>query len=156
MAVPTMRQARYAKVAGRNIGDGSYRKVYKTPRGKWVFKVNRTDDEYGRRYGNEGEYKTYLKLKDSNILPDGVKLPEMHLLSDGTLAAEYVKGEHPKNWCSPDYHGSWGSDCDGTGDCWANKFKDGGFPVKDMHPENVIVTEDGTVYIIDLGHGTTR
>lgn len=148
--VPNVRTARYALKKGRMIGAGAYRKVYKSKRGQWVYKVDKTDC-YGK-HGNAEEYETYLILKASQ-LPPGVKIPEMHLLPNGVLAAEYIDGVQPKNWCSPDYHGSNCSEhFDKTSSCWARKFVNSPIFFADLHNGNVVVKGD-VVYVIDLGHG---
>ena len=146
--LPTVRKAAYAIKRGNKIGEGAYRAVYKTKSGKWVYKVN---TGYGTGIGSNGsEYATYVSVKNSVKLPDGVKLPEMHMVGE-YIAAEYVDGEHPTNWCSPGPYGFHDNGCPGVDTCWAAKVND--VKINDLHPYNVMVTKDGTVYIIDLGHG---
>lgn len=145
---PTLRKAMYAVHHGKMIGEGAYRVVFRTRSGKWVYKVNSTTERVG---GNFTEWKTYNRLLNSNILPVGVKLPEMHYLNGGILAAEYIKGRHPEVECYPEYHDE--DLCPGKDLCWAEKIK--GVPISDLHFENVLITDDGTIYIIDLGFGFT-
>ena len=148
--VPSVRTARYALKKGRIIGSGAYRKVYKSQRGKWVYKIDK-DDTYGN-HGNAEEYETYKILK-TRQLPPGVKLPEMHMLPNGVLAAEYVDGVQPNSWCSPDYHGSNCSEYrDKDNTCWARRFANSPIFFADLHNGNVVIKDD-VVYVIDLGHG---
>lgn len=148
--VPSVRTARYALKKGKVIGSGAYRRVYKSKRGKWVYKVDKTD-VYGN-HGNTEEYATYQLLK-TRQLPPGVKIPEMHMLPNGVLAAEYIDGVQPKNWCSPDYHGSNCSERYSPDEaCWARSFVNSPIYFADLHNGNVVV-KDGVVYVIDLGHG---
>jgi hypothetical protein len=148
---PSFKHARKAITDGKLIGAGSYRKVYGTDHGKWVYKVN---TQTGYMGSNASEYDTYLRRKESEM-PDGVKLPEMHLLEGNILAAERIKGVHPKNWCELGYHpdgtDDYSAPCPGLDKCWAERTKHLGF--RDLHPFNVIETPKGDVYIIDLGHG---
>jgi hypothetical protein len=147
--------ARRIITSGIKIGEGSCRKVYATKYGKWAVKVNIYRKVYG---GNTTEYNTYLDFKNKP-LPEGVKIPEMHLLKDGILVVERIKGKHPTNWCENDFHVEavsgdeyeYSTECPGLDKCWAEKTKD--VKIKDLHPYNVKVLRDGTVYIIDLGHG---
>lgn len=153
-AKPNVRTARYALKAGRMFASGSYRKVYKTVKAKWVYKVDREDTF--DQHGNREEYQTYLSMKDLT-LPEGVKIPEMHLLNNGVLAAEYIQGETPPNWCSSDYHASNCTERNhNPRPCWARKFAGMDITVKDLHNGNVVVTENGDVYIVDLGHGLIK
>lgn len=152
--LPTQRKARYAVKFGRKIGEGSYRTVYKTIRSRWVYKED-IHGSYGS-HGNREEFEAYTSLSNNNRLPNGVKLPEMHMVGN-YLAAEYIKGKHPANWCTPsryrDYKADHYSNCPGEKECWATKCN--GVPVNDLHNENVIITADGTIYIVDVGHGET-
>lgn len=152
--LPTQRKARYAVKYGRKVGSGSYRTVYRTSRSRWVYKVD-NESTWGE-HGNREEYEAYISLRNNNRLPEGVKLPEMHLVGR-YLAAEFIEGKHPTSWCTPsrykDYSPDHYENCSGA-DCWATKCN--GTPINDLHKDNVIVTDDGTVYIIDIGHGETR
>lgn len=148
---PTVKTAEYALDKGEIIGSGAYRYVYKTKRSKWVYKVNKANS-WGS-HGNKEEYETYLSVKRKGSLPPGVKMPEMHLLENGVLAAEYIKGKHPQSSCSPRYH-DFDNNCSellGQGECWARKFAD--VNLYDIHCYNVIIGDDGYIYVIDLGHG---
>ncbi len=145
--VPTLRKARNAKRIGKMVGSGCFRKVFRTGSSKWAYKFDKSEGSTGNG-SNYSEYQTYLAIKDSGRLPESVRLPEMHLLEGNILAVEYVKGKHPDNWCDPDYHVSR---CPGKDKCWAGRFQRS--PIRDMHNQNVILTKDGTLYLIDLGHG---
>lgn len=155
--VPTLERAKEIIKNGLLIGEGSYRRVYATKYGKWAVKVNIFRRHYG---GNAAEYDTYLDLK-SKQMPEGIKIPEMHLLRGGILVVERVKGRHPTNWCEGSYHVTdnrgvfhYSTVCPGLDRCWAEKTK--ASKIQDLCPQNVKVLRDGTVYIIDLGHGTQR
>lgn len=151
--VPTVRMSLMAKSRGEKIGPPSaYRDVFKCKTSRFVYKFpgGRYYDAIG---ANEREYATYLKILSSMILPQGVKVPEMHLLENGALAAEYIDGRHPDyNGCSGSGHESYR--CKGEDRCWATKVILLG--LRDMHYQNVIVTEDGTVYLIDLDGGFAK
>ena len=145
--LPTLRKARYAKERGKVLGDGSYRIVYRTRGSKWVYKFNLdANSELGN---NVHEWKTYQQYKSMD-LPGGVKLPEMHYLNGGIIAAEYIDGKHPENACYRDWHSE---ECPGITECWSEKVKH--VPVSDIHHQNVLITNSGDIYLIDLGHGDT-
>lgn len=144
---PNLSRAIHAISFGNMIGEGSYRRVFRTPRGKWVYKVDYS--EGARRIGsNAYEWKTYQKFFNSETLPANVRIPEMHYISGGIIAAEYIKGIEPENDCYRDYHVDL---CPGVDKCWAEVVKNVG--IADIHYQNVLITKDGTIYIIDLGHG---
>jgi hypothetical protein len=143
--IPTLRKARYAIEKGTLIGEGSYRKVYRTRRGKWVYKVNIGGKGVG---SNRWEWNTYQDYHDNLNLPENVRIPQMHYLPNGIIAAEYVNGKEPNNDCYRDYHVS---SCPGVDVCWAEKVKN--VPISDIHYQNVLITDGGLIYIIDLGHG---
>ncbi len=145
--LPTLRKARYAAQHGRVVGEGAYRIVYRSKRGKWVYKFNlRPSKKLG---SNAEEWKTYLKHKDTE-LPKGVYFPEMYMLNGGIIAAQFIKGRHPENECYRDYHTD---DCPGIDKCWAERIKY--VKVSDVHYANVLITKDGDIYLVDLGHGET-
>lgn len=142
---PTRSSVRYALQYGIKIGEGLYREVYKTKRGKWVYKI---DFDPSNSCGNADEYEAYLKVK---ALPEleGVRVPEMHYI-DGVLVAEYIEGYHPDYSCYTDFHVP---ECTDHKGCWINKITGWAARIADLHSENVKITDDGTVYIIDLGFG---
>jgi predicted Ser/Thr protein kinase len=149
--VPTVRMAKIARSRGSIIGPASvFRLVYKCKTSKYVFKFLRGDTNRSRRTANAREYAVYTILKETVTLPDGVKLPEMYLLADGTLAAEYIDGYHP-NESTCDGYGHSRKKCPGLDSCWATKVLEVG--LRDIHHQNVLITDDGTVYIIDLDGG---
>ncbi len=153
---PTVRKAHYAMTHGKIIGEGSYRRVFRTRGSRWVYKVNMTTHRIG---SNDLEWRTYLKYANSVTLPEGVKIPEMHYLNGGIIASEYIEGVHPENECYKDWHLTKGTPdfdgpfCPGVDKCWAEKIK--GIEISDLHYENVLVANDGTIYLIDLGHGSS-
>ena len=143
---PTKNTVRYVKTVGVKIGEGVYRKVFKTSRGKWVVKVDKCPT--ANNGTNRHEYEAYLRLKEMN-LPEGVKLPAMYLI-DGHIVAEFIKGEHPKSCCTGDWHSSY---CEDVKTCYSNRFLGWNVEVRDMHTENMMIGEDGNVYLIDIGFG---
>lgn len=144
--LPTERKAMYAIYHGKVVGEGSYRKVFRTGRSRWVYKVDTTRESVG---SNSYEWQTYLEYCNAK-LAKGVKIPEMHLIDGNIIACEYIKGKHPKNECYRDYHVE---ECPGEDNCWAEKVKN--IKIADIHFQNVLISKDGTIYIIDLGHGET-
>lgn len=142
--LPTLRKAKYAITHGRMIGKGSYRKVFRTQRSRWVYKVNQFPNIHIG--SNAEEWRTYQKFS-SIELPEGVKIPEMHYLPGGIIAAEYVKGVSAPTDCYRDYHDE---DCENPEICWAERLKN--VQISDIACDNVVIQGD-VIYIIDLGHG---
>lgn len=143
---PTVRKAMYAIQHGELIGQGSYRKVFRTSRGKWVYKVNISPSiDIG---SNAHEWKTYQRFVNVE-LPKRVRLPEMHYLNGGIIAAEYINGITPENTCYRDYHDET---CPGINKCFAEVVKD--IDISDIACDNVVI-KDGIIYLIDLGLGTS-
>ena len=142
---PTLRKAMYAFANGKIIGEGEYRTVYRLRSGRWVYKVDsHTHNSVGTNLWEWETYKRYSQIE----LPENVKFPEMYLLEGNVIAAEYVKGKHPDNEC---YRTEHVDSCPGKDVCWAEAVKD--IPIGDLHSENVLISPNGTVYIIDLGCG---
>jgi serine/threonine protein kinase len=136
----------YVRTHGQFVGSGCYRNVYKAKTGKYVYKFDSFN--HCGEGSNTHEYATYKFLCENYDMPEGVKLPKMELV-DGVIVAQYIKGEHP-DYCYPQ-HCYESSSCKKFG-CWALKLKN--FPVNDLHSDNILVTKDGTIYIIDLGNGS--
>jgi hypothetical protein len=129
---------------GEVIGQGAYRRVFRKGRSKYVFKVNISSCD-----SNSREISQYHAVKAT--LPKGVKMPEMILLENGVVAAEYIKGVFPEggSFCAITYHDD---DCDDNATCWAEPFiRTPGFSYYDVHRYNLIRTKDGTLYLIDVG-----
>lgn len=143
---PTAGTVRYVKTVGALIGEGAYRKVFKTKRGKWVVKEDKCPT--ANNGTNSHEYETYLKLRKSD-LPEGVKLPEMHLIN-GHIVAEFIDGHHPASSCTGDWHSSY---CEDPKTCYSNRFLGWNVQVRDLHTENMLIGKDGNVYLIDIGFG---
>ncbi len=154
MNKPNLRTARYTFRVGYPFAAGTYRTVYKTSRAKWAYKLDKVDKLECKYYGNAAEYKVYLQLKDRK-LPPGVHIPEMHLLSNGMLAVQYVKGATPTNWCSVGYHADNCPEYNyaDPSPCWTRKLEGMNFYISDLHSANVVVDDKGDVWIVDLGHG---
>lgn len=146
MKTPTARMATYAFRHGRQVGSPScWRSVYKCKTSKYVFKK---PVPYGTRNANVDEYETYLILK-AMTMPEGVRIAEMFLLSDGTLAAEYIDGVHPGyTGCDSTGHGY---SCPGVAGCWL--YKVAPLDLMDMHHQNVLIEKDGTIVVIDIDAG---
>lgn len=151
---PTLADAHEAIDYGTMIGAGAFRSVYRYGNDPWVYKVNH---DVNSRSGNAQEFATYEFFTALNILPENVRLPKMVLLGD-ILAAEFIEGRQPED-CYPAYTGNrWKydayhePDCLGVDKCWAHIV--GSTNIKDVHSYNVVQTETGTVYLVDLGNGS--
>jgi hypothetical protein len=144
---PTVTMAKAACTKPNLIGSGKYRNVYRKDNSEWCFKVDRQSFLRG---DNKSEWETYLMIKDAPWLNEWVRIPEMHMLDNGILAARYIEGTHPDRHirCYPDHHRY---NCIGD-DCWAYKVTPAVL-INDIHSENIIVTAEKVVYLIDLGHG---
>lgn len=151
MKTPTVRMAKINRTRGNQIGcPSAFRDVFKCKTSKYVYKFVRPSRWEVSQQSNSREYANYLKMKEILILPDGVKLPEMHLLADGTIAAQYIKGVHPQyTGCNESSHHN--KNCPGIESCWATKIIPLG--LRDVHHQNVLIAADGTIYIIDLDGG---
>lgn len=141
---PSVAEAVKAVCTGRLFPAGSYRDVYHLPGSKWVYKVD-IPHSWTNRGGNKDEYAAYLELKDN--LPNSIKIPEMHLLDNGMLAAQFIDGESPSANCGRYYH-----DCQDQENCFWTEYGPSIHEVtRDGHFQNVIVSREGDVYVIDLG-----
>lgn len=142
-SLPTVDEANNAINYGKRFTEGSCRNVYYIPGSKWVYK---TDMHYAYSQGNAAEWAAYLDKKDS--LPAGIKYPEMHMLENGVLAAEFIDGEVPSWGCWESEH-----DCEDVSKCfWLINFELISSVTRDGHPGNLRVMPNGDIYIIDLGH----
>lgn len=145
---PTEAMAKQAMSRKYNIiGSGAYREVYRADDSEWCFKVDLRKSLFG---GNQSEWETYLQVYNAPWLNDGLRIPEMHMLSNGILAVRYIEGTHPDKRirCVPETHRY---NCIGE-DCWAYRVTNY-VTINDIHPANLIMTADKILYIIDLGHG---
>lgn len=143
--VPTIEEAQLALEKGADLGSGSSRNVYRYGNSPWVFKF--THHYSSNSNANTDEFNNFLDLLDVE-LPEGIRIPDMYMLPNGVLAAEYIKGKSPLNDC-------WGCghNCDDPDDCWYSKFDDiesryDG--LRDISKFNVLIADDGTLYVIDL------
>jgi hypothetical protein len=130
------------------IGEGRDRVGFHIPGSNWVYK----SAKYPIDRINQREYNKYTELMNSD-LPDGIAIPEMHLLSNGVLAARYILGDRPKNcyWRTHEKHQ------DDYYSCWLNAvelFSDKFSLLDSSALCNIrLVDNDGevTIYVIDLG-----
>lgn len=130
------------------IGEGRDRVGFHIPGSAWVYKAAKHPIDKI----NQGEYDRYIKLINSD-LPDGIAIPEMHLLSNGVIAAQYIPGNKPEN-CRWREHTKHEND---YYSCWLNAvelFTDRFGMLDSSALCNIrLVDNDGeiTVYVIDLG-----
>lgn len=131
------------------IGSGRHRIGYHIPGSRWVYKVQRN----ATGSTNREEYDRYREITESNKMPYGVFLPEMHLLSNGVIASEFIPGDKP-TYCDWEEHEDYHTD---DNSCWLTivQLFESIFDLDDSSAScNVRVVEsDGTrkVYMIDLG-----
>lgn len=152
--LPSIDEAKAAAYYGKKVGSGAYRNVYRVSGSRWVYKFEKDGCWAANSECNVHEMSNFRRVRKS--LPEGVDFPEMHLLEDGTLAAEYVDGIHTRDLrcysgctrCKTEF---------GLADCWTKMIE----PVRmsgmqDLHGGNVKVA-NGKVYIIDIGeYGTNK
>lgn len=120
---------------GIYLSDGYWRTVKILPDyPQWVFKFNKYDSNGPGT--NRCEWETYQFLNDNYEFPEDVDVPYMEYI-DGVIVAERIYGE--KLW-------------------WAtNKtewMKLSTVPIRDLSYDNVMLSDNGTIYIIDLGNGS--
>lgn len=145
---PTVSIANNAITYGNIIGARSeYRRVWKTPYGRFVYKELRCDTSDEHKQANLREFSVYLRLAEMT-LPVGIYLPKMYLLKNGVLAAEYISGFHPTDQC---YY-----TCCNTGlckdhGCWRRRLESVG--LRDMHENNVKMNGKGEIWLIDIDGG---
>lgn len=145
MIVPTIEDSVATIKAVNIIGEGSSRTVYWDGKSQWAFKVGHT--QWTTEDSNASEFENWTAIKDVQ-LPAGVRIPEMHMLTNGVLAVEHINGWHPESSC-------WGMthECDNEGTCWYTQFETSGIErIKgfgDVSYANVIMADDG-IYVIDL------
>jgi hypothetical protein len=89
--MPTLAECEQATVSEYEIGEGRDRTGYHIPGSKWVYKIQR----YSRSNANQREIIRYEQLINSSNVPDGIAFPEMHILENGVIAAEYIEGREP-------------------------------------------------------------
>lgn len=131
------------------VGSGMDRQGYRIPGSRWIYKVNKS-----RNYDvNAKEYRRYREVIEEQ-LPYGISIPEMHLLPNGVIAAEYIDGEKPDSYCYDHdkhymhYEACWFN--------WVDKFtaETGMWDSSALCNMRLIRNEAGEVskvYIIDLG-----
>lgn len=95
------------------LGSGMDRHGYHIPGSRWVYKVAKNPD----MRINEAEYRRYQELLQQG-LPEGIAIPEMHLLHNGAIAAEFIAGERPESRC--DYTHENDSHYADYAVCWYN------------------------------------
>lgn len=139
---PSEREAEIARTWGTKIGFGAFRDVYRRPESRWVYKFDATGGDANRR-----EAENYRRIQQ--YLGDLFDVPEMVLLDNGVLAAEFVEGK-----LGVEVHPYDAPECPclshGIPDCWRklitripNKFDD-------LHGRNVKIV-DKKIVIIDIG-----
>lgn len=147
----TLEEIEVALSDADEIGSGAWRKVYRVPGSRWVIKVDSPEDYFPGGGDNAAEYAAYLELINSGLLTNTIRVPEMHFVG-GYIVAEYVEGEHPENSCWPGFHTEL---CPGKDSCWRTEFVGCGFDSLDLHSNNIKITDDGSIYMIDLGGGVS-
>lgn len=73
------------------IGMGCDRYCYRVHNSKWVYK----QEKFTSPGSNRREYANYLTLKENSWMLGSICIPEMHLLTNNVIAAEYVSGYLP-------------------------------------------------------------
>lgn len=118
------------------IGQGVTRRVYYRPGDYWAYKVvhDAVHDD-----SNSMEYENGIYFR--SMLPAPIRIPEMHLLSNGILAVQYIHGEGPHSFdeqCS----------CQNTvlGRCVYDIVDF----LSDVHEGNIIISKN-EIWLIDLG-----
>lgn len=155
--LPTVAEIEAAIKVGNLVGAGIFRSVYRIRDTKWVVKV----ECYGEGV-NQKEYETRERLAPS-MTRENLRFPEMHMIGE-YLIAEYVQGSSGDRECKGSHtyknalcHYSKGcarkdyGTCPDNGNCWAEITKEVSRVVADIHQNNVIITDDKIVYVIDLG-----
>ena len=148
--MPTVEECQEAINSYDNfVGAGCDRRSYRIPGSRWVYKVAKIPSNRV----NEKEYHRYQNFL-AERLPYGVAIPEMHLLPNGVIAAEYIDGEKPDQYC--DNHYSHYEDYEACWQNWVNEFsgQTGLWDASVLCNMRFIRNEAGKVikvYIIDLG-----
>ena len=141
------------------LSQGAHRTVY-GPVAGYVRKVAKD----GYQAANVEEANAYTDLSRSDFLPECVYLPHTTLLSDGSIAMEYVDGVNPLpcgDMCYCEGLGFRPTATDravfgsmelwtGEGCVWTYLAR---IPCNDLHSENVRILKDGSgrIAITDLG-----
>jgi hypothetical protein len=131
------------------VGSGWDRHGYHIPGSRWIYKVAKDPNNDV----NQGEYSRYQELQEQ-FLPDGIAIPEMHLLENGIIAAEFIDGEKPHEYCRD--HDSHYEDYPACWLNWVNEFsgQTGLWDSSALCNMRLIRDEAGNVtkvYLIDLG-----
>ncbi len=131
------------------VGSGCDRRGYRIPGSRWIYKVAK----YANSYTNRQEYLHYQSLM-VKTLPARIAIPEMHLLDNGVIAAEYIDGDKLESYCND--HDSHYEDYDACWLNWVNEFsgQTGLWDSSALCNMRFIRNESGDivkVYLIDLG-----
>lgn len=120
------------------IGSGAWRTVYREPGSGYVVKIDcdYNGDQPPSFGTNKHEWETYQFVTENVILPDGVRIPKMALVGN-MIVAQYIKGRHPA-------YTEYG---------WHDKVRS--VPLHDKSNSNVIIDDEGIVWLIDLGNGSS-
>lgn len=134
------------------IGQGSFRTAYHRTGDYWMYKymhrTHRWSSDFDERTVNEWEMYYQQWITNSRDTPLEVRVPNMMLLDNNFIAAEYIEGEKP-GYCWDRCH------CIsklGMARCWyelareiSTKFRG----LNDLHSDNVKI-KDGLLYLIDI------
>jgi RIO-like serine/threonine protein kinase len=128
------------------IGSGCSRTVYRIPGSPWVYK----EDTSSNCDQNETEFANYNIMKYS--LPIGIYLPEMHMVGNNILAAEFIDGKHPVGLdCYTGFHAKNCRNTEREEWCfWTHHAEAVDSVIGDSHSYNVKISTDGRIYILDL------
>jgi hypothetical protein len=145
-AIPTVDDAMAISTEDNYLGSGCYRTVYRKKGSRWVIKVDNEDGAVNRK-----EYETYLQFRPS--LTNNVYFPEMHLLDNGVLVAEFIDGVCGNMRCWNYSNGVIGCKQNCQEECWAQRIEYLANQIQDLHYQNIRILPNGDIYIIDLGEG---
>ena len=144
--LPSVEEAQYARRYGERIGVGAYRTVYRLPGSKWAYKFE--SNNYWSSGANNREMFNYRTRRGT--LPEEIDFPEMHMLSDGTIAAEFVNGTLARE-AHTGYGYNMVCNCESLRavKCWQKAVDV--LNMQDLHGRNVMIRKDGKIMIIDIG-----
>lgn len=143
--LPTVEASEDARWNGTKIGAGAFRDVYRLGNSRWVYKF-----DGGFIGANKQEAINYNKIQE--YLGKHYAVPEMILLENGALAAEFVEGK-----LAAEVHAYSDPNCvcmsHGIPDCWRKLIAPLAAKFDDLHGRNVIISPNGKLVIIDIGEG---
>lgn len=145
MTIGNLHDARHADTCpqAHYIDAGTTRQVYLID--GVIYKVESVmfSDDQG---ANQREFDRYLTLRD--MLPEGFRIPEMTLYSNGVLACEFIEGA-PTGECFDEWAGM---PCECNGLCISiDTLK----PIRDLGMHDLgygnVIANDIAYWLIDLG-----